>query len=259
MLKKYTLLRSQRNRVYEMLREEGLEASEFSWTKETIAGTLTVSQLNFRDGTYYFQFSSHEVNAWCAVCPGQFRSLDYEYPKTWEEQEGIFKKWVHWLKREVAAPDLWGELANYTLALGIRVADEGPNEPISAGEADRIAETMNRLAAAVGQEFKLEQGERAVVRSKLDYLAEAARRQRSRDWVYTAIGVCASLAMAIYLPKEQTGALWQVFQRELGWFIQLTGPESDSAAGAKEGRKAAVESPPENPVMEPHDIKNRRR
>jgi hypothetical protein len=248
MFKKFTLLRSQRNRVYEMLREEGLEPSEFSWTTETIAGSLTVSRLNFRDGTYYFQFSSHEVNAWCAVSPGQFRSLDYEYPKTWEEQEAIFKKWVHWLKREVAAPDLWGELAKYTLALGVRVAEEGPNEPISAVEAERIGAALIRLAAAIVRELKLGVDESTLVRSKLQYLAEAARRLRSADWVNTTIGVCASMAMSLYLPPEKTVALWQLFQSELGWIIQLTGPESSHPAPA---------AGPDGRAVEPHKSKSR--
>ncbi len=196
------------------------------------------------------------MNAWCAASPGQFRSLDYEYPKTWEEQEGIFKKWVHWLKREVAAPDLWGELAKYTLALGVRVAEEGPNEPISAVEADRIAAALIRLAAAVVRELKLGVDESTLVRSKLQYLGEAARRQRSIDWVHTAIGVCASIAMAIYLPKDKTPDLWRLFQSELGWIIQLTGSESSSPVPAAASHNQAGESP-DGRTMETQKSKSR--
>lgn len=88
MFKKFTLLRSQRSRVFELLQEGQLEPAEFSWAKEEIAGSILVSRLNYREGTYYFQFSSHELNAWCVACPGRYRSMDYEYPKDWQEQEG---------------------------------------------------------------------------------------------------------------------------------------------------------------------------
>jgi len=91
MIKKFTLLRSQRRRVFELLQDAGLEPAEFSWAKEEIAGGIVVSRLNYRDGTHYFQFSSHEMNAWCVVCPGRYRSIDYEYPKDWREQEGVFR------------------------------------------------------------------------------------------------------------------------------------------------------------------------
>ena len=87
--KKYTLLRSQKKKVFEILQEAGLEPAEFSWGKEEIAGSVIVSKLSYRDGTWYFQFCSYELNAWCVAAPGVYRSVDYEYPKNWEEQEEV--------------------------------------------------------------------------------------------------------------------------------------------------------------------------
>jgi len=226
MLRRYTLLRSQANRVYELLRQGGLEPAEFSWGKEEIGGNLVVSRLNYRDGTYYFQFSSHEVNAWCTACPGQFRSLDYEYPKSWEEQEGVFNKWVQHLKREIAASDPWGELAKYKVVFGPELDGETVNESISACEAEQIIQGLARLANEIERQLMLSEDKMAMVCAKFNYLADAARWQKSRDWLYTAIGLFVTVAVTLHLPETTAAALWQLFQNELSQFIHVVPREA---------------------------------
>jgi hypothetical protein len=222
MIKKFTLLRSQRSRVFELLQDAGLEPVEFSWAKEEIAGGIVVSRLNHRDGTHYFQFSSHELNAWCVACPGRYRSIDYEYPKDWQEQEGVFRNWAAHLKREIEIPDPWGALAKYQAVLGVEPPDHVVNEPISAYEADDIGRVLTRLGERIGQELKLDGEAVALVRGKFAYLAEAARRQRSRDWVYMALGVCATIAMSLSLSPDGAAALWDLMRNEVGRVAHLT-------------------------------------
>jgi hypothetical protein len=221
MVKKFTLLRSQRSRVFEMLLDAGLEPAEFSWGKEEIVGGILVSRLNYSAGTYFFQFSSHELNAWCVACPGRYRSVDYDYPKDWQEQEGIFRTWMSHLKREIQFPDPWDELAKYRIAVGAETSDATINEPISACDADRIGQVLTRLGLRVGQELKLDGEAVALVRGKFAYLAEAARREKSQDWVYTALGVCASTAMSLAVPRESAAALWQLIRNEVGRIIHV--------------------------------------
>jgi hypothetical protein len=232
MMKKFTLLRSQRSRVFELLQEAGLEPGEFSWAKEEIAGNILVSRLNHREGMYYFQFSSHELNAWSVVCPGRYRSMDYEYPKNWDEQEGVFRNWLRFLKREMKFPDYWGEMARYRLVLGAEPAEDLANEPICAYEADRLGQALTRLAERIVQELKLDPQAVALVRGKFAYLAEAARRQRSRDWVYTALGVCTTTAMSLSLSQEEAATLWGLIQNEVGRVVHLTAGTSPAASPA---------------------------
>ncbi len=222
MIKRFTLLRSQRSRVFELLQEAGLEPAEFSWAKEEIAGGIVVSRLNHRDGTHYFQFSSHELNAWCVACPGRYRSMDYEYLKDWHEQEGVLRNWAACLKREIEIPDPWGRLAKYQAVLGMEPPDNVVNEPISAYEADNVRRVLTRLGERIGQELKLDGEAVALVRGKFAYLAEAARRERSRDWVYMALGVCATVAMSLSLSADGAAALWGLMQNEVGRVAHLT-------------------------------------
>ncbi len=220
--KKYTLLHSQTKRVYDILREVGLEPAEFSWTNVEIVEKLLVSRLNYRSGEhYYFQFSSYEVNAWCVACPGQYRTMDHWYPKTWEEQEGLFRTWAQTLKRELDTPDPWAQLAKYRLVLNGESSPDVVNEPIAAAEAEQIGLALMELGDSAARKLSLRDDQAALLRARLAYVADAARRERSRDWVYTVMGAWASLAVALTLTEEQAAALWQMLRCELGSFVNL--------------------------------------
>ena len=227
--RKLTLLRGQKKRVYEILRETSLEPAEFSWSNERIVDKLVVSKLKHRDGQHYFQFSSCEINAWCIACPGLYRTMDYRYPKSWEEQEDIFRKWAASLRSELDTKDPWQELAKYRLAFDGELLAEVVNEPISAVEADQIALLLGRLGDEMIREFSLNAEQSLAVRAKLDYLAQASRRQRSRDWAYMVLGACTTTAMALSLTEQQTAAWWEMVSGELSAFVQLQ-PAGASAA-----------------------------
>lgn len=227
--RKLTLLRSQKKRVYEILGEANLEPAEFAWSDERIVDKLIVSKLKHREGQYYFQFSSCEINAWCIACPGLCRTMDYRYPKSWEEQEGIFRQWAESLRRELDTDDPWQELAKYRLALDGELSGEMVSEPIPAIEADQIARLLVRLGDEMIREFSLNAEQSQALRAKLDYLAQASRRQRSRDWAYMVLGVCTTTAMALSLTEEQTATWWEMISRALSAFVQLLPAKAPAA------------------------------
>ncbi len=222
MNRKFTLLRSQRNRVFEMLGDAGLEPALFSWTKEEIPGNMIVSRLSYRNDIHYFQFSSHEGNSWCVCSPGLYRAVEYEYPRNWSEQEGVFRKWTSYLRRETAHPDFWDELGRYRVVIGVEPSEMMVNEPISAYDAERIEQTLGRLAGQIERQFQLDPDRMTLVRHRLVYLADAARREKSRDWVYTSMGVCAATAMALSLPQDKASDLWKLLGDEVGRLVHLT-------------------------------------
>ncbi len=222
MARKYTLLRSQRKQVFEILREAGLEPAEFSWSeRQEAGGTIVVSRLDYRDPPYSFQFSWYELSSWCILCPGRYRSMEYEHPMNWKEQEASFRAWAQCLKRELESPDPWAEMAKYRIALNGEPSEAMLNEPISAYEADHIGERLLQLADQIERDMRLGDREATLVRGRFGYLAEAARRQRSRDWLYTALGVCITLAMGLGLNSDAMQVLWQQIGSHLGTVIRI--------------------------------------
>lgn len=251
--KRYTLLRTQKRRVYEILRETGLEPAEFSWSREEIAGSLIVSKLAHREGERHFLFSSYEMNSWCVACPGLFRSMDYHYPKTWDEQEQLFRRWAECLRKELDSPDPWAELAKYRLSPDAEPPAEIVNEPIPAIEAEQIGRALMRLGDSLTQDLALNAEQSLLVRARLDTLGEAARRQRSRDWMYMVLGVCTTMAMSLSLTQERTAILWEAVRNEMGPFVRLLPAKAalERRRGRILGITSAARGPDPEKVREP--------
>ena len=147
--------------------------------------------------------------------------MEYEHPMNWKEQEASFRAWAQCLKRELESPDPWAEMAKYKIALNGEPSEAVLNEPISAYEADHIGERLLQLAEQIEQDLRLGDKEATLVRGRLGYLAEAARRQKSRDWLYTALGVCITIAMGLGLDNDAMRVLWQQIGSQLGSVIRI--------------------------------------
>ena len=98
------------------------------------------------------------------------------------------------------------------------------NEPISGREAEEITDKLKLLAERVEQRFQLTGDQNQFVRDKLSYLADAAKRQRSADWIHTSIGVLVTIMMGLALAPDEARELLLLTKNLLGRFIHLIGP-----------------------------------
>ena len=230
MTKNRTLLRSQRKEVFGILREAKLEPADFAWSKEKANDKVVVSRLRYREGEYYFQFTWYEAGSRSEACPGRYQLVESEHPTSWAEQVVHFRNWVKHLRREMACPDPWGELARYLIIIGSGGLEEMSNDTISGHEAERIAEKVSELARAIESEFELTGEQAQSVRDKVCDLTEAAKRQKSRDWAHSALGVCAALAMTLSLSEESTVRLCRLAESHIGEFVHLIDRRKEKSA-----------------------------
>lgn len=131
---------------------------------------------------------------------------------------------VHRLKEEIDAPDLWKEIEKYRATFSLAPPEELVNEPIPGYEVDEIASKVQLLTDKIEESFHLQEEQKQFVRSKLSYLADAAKRQGRLDWVHTFIGVLVTIAMALSLDPEQANKLWILVKEIFGQIIHLIGP-----------------------------------
>jgi len=235
MVKKHTLLHSQKKETFAILREIGLEPADFDWSRAMADEKTAVSLLSYRQGDYYFQFSSYEMGAYCIACPGCNQLIACDHPRGWDDQADHFRNWAEHLRREVECAAPWGELAKYRIATAVAGGTDGPNETISGAEAREIARNLTALAAAIEAEFDLPEERAAFVRGRLAYLGEAAMREKSRDWVYSALGVCATLAMALSLDADGAARLWSLVKGQVGAFVHLSEHEMPHSVAGPSG------------------------
>ena len=230
MAEDHKLLKTQKNQVLSIIYKAGLEAANFSWTTQQIPDTsapppyknIQVPRLNYLDGEHYFRFEKYS----CTFSPGAKKTVQHEAGATSESFGGqlyYVGKWARCLKREIEAPDLWKEMGKYGATVSLALPEQILNEPIPAYEAEQIADKLQQLAGKMEQQFELNDEQNKFVRNKLNYLTEAAKRQRSMDWVHTSIGVFVTIAMAIALVPDKVKEFWQLVQSLFGEFIHLIG------------------------------------
>ncbi len=229
MAKSQTLLKTQRNEVFKILQDAGLEVADFSWVDVLAIRSKggTVSCLNYKEGRLHFKFDYDFLqDFWiCEFSPGEevpvekVRKID-----SLEDMFGYVCMWAESLKEEIDAPDLWGEIQKYQPIFSLAPREQIVNEPIPAYEAEEISKALNKLTAKVTKHFQLSQEQGELVRFKLDYLSDAVKRQGRLDWVHTCIGVFITIAMGLAMAPEQAKELWTLFKEAMGHFVHLVAP-----------------------------------
>lgn len=216
------LLKSHKNEVFHILQGANLDPANFSWSEvqsSTSARPLIVSRLDYRDGHFYFQFD----NDVCIFSPGEGRAVQHLSTSFWEGQIEYTQKWAYRLKQEIDTPNLWQELEKYRPTFSLVPPEQLLNEPIPSYEVDEIVDKINELSDKMEQLFELTEEQNKFIRSRLKYLAEAAKRQGRLDWVHTCIGVLVTIATALAMAPAETTRLWQLVKNLLGGFIRLIG------------------------------------
>jgi len=230
MAENYKLLKTQKNEVFQFLQQVGLEPANFSWTEEPsiLNPRAKVFRLNYGSGLFYFQFDfagniQQGLSHYCEYSPAEDVVVVRQHPGDWRSQICHVNSWLECLKREVNEPDLWAEMEKYTASMSLALPEQLLNEPIPAYKAEEIASQLKVLASKIDDQLKLDAEQSQFVHGKLDYLAEAAKRQRSTDWVHTSIGVCVTIAVSLALAPDKAQQLWQLMKGLLGPFIHLLG------------------------------------
>jgi len=158
--------------------------------------------LNYLDGKYYFRSSEGIFE----FSPGEESIVQLAMGSV----ENYVHLWSIYLRREIEAPNLWAEMEKYRISVSLALPEQVLNEPIPTHEAEEIANKMQALADKIDEQFELNTDQSQFVHSKLNYLAEAAKRQRSMDLVYTSIGFFGTIAMGLALTPDKTRELWQL-------------------------------------------------
>jgi len=219
MARMHILLKSQKNEVFRFLQEVGLEPANFSWTTHQVQD-ITEPRLNYLDGKYYFHFGE---SGNCIYSPGSKRIVHEISVPFWHELTTWVRDWASSLKREIDAPDLWAEIEKYRATLPLVTGEQLVNEPIPAYEAEEISEKLQLFADKIEEQFKLNEEQSQFVRNKLNYLADAAKRQPRRDWEFMFIGVFIGIAFQLALEPTKAQQFWQFVKSIVGPFIHLIG------------------------------------
>ena len=230
----YTLTKTKKNQVFQILMGVGLHPSSFIWKDEETDASSSLesvpaitSGLFLRDKTFadfFFSFMVDGDELYSAYSPGENTRTEYESCHSWNGQLNTFKGWALLVKSEIDEPDLWAEIEKYHEALALQPTQDAPDNFIPAYEVEQIAEKLSQLADRIEKKFKLESEQNEFVRAKLTYLEESAKTQTRQAWQLALIGILFTIAWSLHLDPQKARMLAQLFAEMVGQFAYLISP-----------------------------------
>ena len=106
------LLKSQRNEILGLIINHDFDPSRFLWveTPSSINPEFIISRLIYNDGDFFYSFEMEGEVHVAVFSPAEQSYIGSDYPGTWMRQKQSFSKWLTFLKKEEAEPDLWSDI-----------------------------------------------------------------------------------------------------------------------------------------------------
>lgn len=116
MTDRQVLLKKQKNQLFKIIEEAGLNPGSFEWTEERVEGDETdhvISQVSYGDSMYFYRFDLTMTRYLCKRCPGHQNTTGLARFAGWSAVVSDFSQWVKRLKAEIDVPDLWAASQRY--------------------------------------------------------------------------------------------------------------------------------------------------
>lgn len=222
---RFSLLRSQKNQVFEIIKGQGLDPFNFEWTTSQSGYNEgdVIPCLKYRNTPYYFNFDRNKKEHWTTFSPGYQEIEEKWAPCTWKDQLIMVEEWLKNLKREIE-PDMWDKLSEFHFEASVSVDPEVENKSFSSKEITLLAEGMNKIRHYLEIELEANEVQTKLIDEKIDYLIDAAKRQGRLDWIHTSIGVVFTLYTALGLTVEHGKMLMQLLKATVRGMVGLLTP-----------------------------------
>jgi hypothetical protein len=216
MTQRLLVLKSQKDVMFNEIKEAGLDPASFAWTDvpSKLREDTTVSKLEHSDSGFYFLFDHGRDSAYGShslEChPGHDIPVYREYSGGWETLKQSFLTWLRSVKREQETPDLWSQLANEPALIAVVSSLPPGNEPLTATEQSRISDAVGEIRAYLKERETVDEQRWSAVDEKLDSIIDASQRLGRKDWVLLTIGSLVSIFVSGAFAPEQAAAYFQV-------------------------------------------------
>jgi hypothetical protein len=188
------LLKSQKNSVFEIVRKNDLDPTNFSWEKikSLRDPSITVNQLNHIQSDFFFTF---DYSFQSTFSPGEQTLVEQRTNENWNGQINQFSKWVGFFRREYEAPDLWKLLETETELP--EATQKEDNQPFSDKEKQEISSALEEVKKYLTDVQGIDL---TLVEPRIKYLEDAKDRLGRKDW----INILYSTIMTIVIASTTT-------------------------------------------------------
>ncbi|MEM6261002.1 MAG: hypothetical protein AAGI38_00740 [Bacteroidota bacterium] len=219
------LLVSQKNQVFQLIEEAGLNPAEF--VLEEVNSRFDVvpkaTRMNFREGTYYFLFekANRRDMHYVVYCPGLHEYESQARPGTdWYLLLAYVKEWLGNLQREVTETDRWQKMG-LTVAqtrLNFGGTQELADIPFTEPQQTQIKERF-QLATARLEETDLTEEQIEVLKVRFDHLGNMSGKLGRTDWESLMVGTLVSAFTSLGVGPETARMVWEILRQAFGQLL----------------------------------------
>ncbi len=201
----------QTNQIFEEIQKVGLDPQDFNLENDD-------SEVGIKYKWSASLFSVipdplHYVGR-CVVGDGMDWPVD-QY--TWQSLVARISRWLEEVKRDLEMPDMWAELRRDSqLLFGADSGDVAENRPFTQAEQNEIAARLQALAEHARRTYSLSAAQMRALDTKLDYLADAARRLGRKDWLNVCAGAVFGYILDASLSPEAARGMLSALIRAIG-------------------------------------------
>jgi hypothetical protein len=141
--------------------------------------------------------------------PGEHTFEEREFSLTWESQLEHVKNWATYLKREIDAPDLWGQILNEKGLAEAALSAEDSDAAFTAKEQQYISSSLREIKDYLVSKHHLHDEQARFVEERLDILEKESKRQGRQAWLHTTIGVLFTIIIGISLAPDAARDLFK--------------------------------------------------
>ncbi|KAA5531886.1 hypothetical protein [Paenimyroides baculatum] len=215
------LLQSQKNSLFEIIESNDFFShNQFELVEIDSSGNFKTSIVFKSNRTFYFAFYASEFrnNLFVNYSPGDEQVLDSSSDISFDQALDYFIEWLHYLKREVNAPNLWEKFKSEISE--IHFLNNFDNERFSFYEYLEINSKIELLKENISTiPLILNQQNEIILR--LDHLSETAKELGKFDWINLFIGTIMSVLIQLNVTPESANALWELIKRIFNnYFLQ---------------------------------------
>ena len=204
------LLRSQKNEIFELIKRNKLNPSDFKWDKTFSKFTkkLEVPILIHQPTDYYYIFDRKGGINWTENSPGI---------NTWKKRGSVIgshrqlqsvNEWLNRLKKETE-PDLWESISKENIFSEFE-ASSNNDSPFTLEEQKYISTHLHEIERYLISTQNLLENHEEFVKTRLDYLKDASKRQTRQDWKHTMIGVLFTIVVGIRMESSAANELFNL-------------------------------------------------
>ena len=198
-----TILRSQKNEIFEIIKKYGLNPSEFKWIQiNSQNGSITKADKLFHQPTeHYSIFEFVDNKHWAEYSPGPNKTKNVRYiVASWNSQLNNVEDWLNNLKKELM-PDLWEAFSKENILDESNFSSEN-DDPFTKIEQEQISKRLNEIERYLKSIQNLSKDQEKFIRERFLYLEESSKYQNKRDWLYTAIGVFFTIVVGVGMAPQ---------------------------------------------------------